>query len=139
MTRPVPGYFAKAMRGTCAASALAVMVLGTHAHGDTIDVPSGQPLSFMEFISENDGDIVRFRFLAPEINESFTYADVFPDFKALCDAQVMPVLNANALSPSQIVMSMSAVDIPFGEINPDVLQFFEVFSTENDLCIWEEF
>ncbi len=105
----------------------------------TITVPSGQPISFLEFISENEGDIVRFRFLTPEIGVSFDYADVVDDFQVVCDSQVMPVLDANALKPRQIVLSMSAVDIPFGEVNPDVLQFFEIFRPENGICIWEEF
>lgn len=105
--------------------------------GTTIPVPSGQQLSFLEFISE--GDIVRFRFLAPQIGEAFDYADVFGDFQAVCDAQVMPVLDANALEPRQIVLSMSAAEIPFGEDNADVLQFFELFRPENGSCIWEEF
>ncbi|WP_235226268.1 DUF6497 family protein [Octadecabacter dasysiphoniae] len=113
--------------------------MGGSVAAQDIPVPSGQPLTFLEFISENDGDRVRFRFLAPDIGTRLTYADVFDDFQVVCDQQVMPVLAANALSPSQIVLSMSAVDIPFGEDNPDVLQFFEIFRPENDLCIWEEF
>jgi len=121
------GYFATltALSGSAAAQGIAV--------------PSGQPLSFLEFISENDGDIVRFRFLAPDIGVAFSYIDVMGDFQVVCDEQVMPVLVANALNPTQIVLSMSAVDIPFGEDNPDVLQFFEIFRPENGLCIWEEF
>ena len=113
--------------------------LGTAADAQGIDVPSGQPLTFMEFISENEGDLVRFRFLAPQIGAGFDYMDVVDDFKAVCDAQVMPVLAVNAIEPSQIVLSMSALDIPFGETRPDVLQFFEVFRPENGTCIWEEF
>ena len=113
--------------------------LGTAADAQGIEVPSGQPLTFMEFISENEGDLVRFRFLAPQIGAGFDYMDVVDDFKAVCDAQVMPVLAANAIEPSQIVLSMSALDIPFGETRPDVVQFFEVFRPENGTCIWEEF
>lgn len=109
------------------------------AGADAIPVPSGQPITFLQFISEQQGDLVRFRFLAPEIGARYDYATVLPDFQALCDEQVMPALDANALMPAQIVLSMSAVDIPFGEDNPDVLQFFEVFRPENGLCIWEEF
>ena len=104
-----------------------------------IAVPSGQPLSFLEFISEQDGLLVRFRFLTPQIGDGFDYLTVFPDFQALCDEQVVPVLDQNGLTPAQIVLSMSAQDIPFGEDNPDVLQFFEIFRPENGTCIWEEF
>lgn len=117
---------------------LAILPTLTAAAGE-IPVPSGQPLSFLEFISENDGALVRFRFLAPQIGVAYEYTDVFSDFQAVCDAQVVPALDANALTPTQIVLSMSAVDIPFGEDNPDVLQFFEIFRPENGTCIWEEF
>lgn len=104
-----------------------------------ISVPSGQSLEFLEFISEQEGDIVRFRFLAPQIGNELTYMDVRGDFQVVCDEQVIPVLEINGITPSQIVLSMSAVDIPFGEGNSDVLQFFEIFRPENGLCIWEEF
>jgi len=75
----------------------------------------------------------------PGIGEGFEYEDVFDDFQALCDEQVMPAIIQNRLHPQQIVLSMSAVDIPFGGDDPAVLQFFEVFRPENGRCIWEEF
>ncbi len=106
---------------------------------ESIPVPSGQMVSFLQFISEREGALVRFRFLTPQIGAGFEYADVRGDFQALCDEQVMPVLGEYGLTPTQIVLSMSAKDIPFGEDQPQVLQFFEIFRPENDLCIWEEF
>lgn len=114
-------------------------ILSAPVAAQDIPVPSGQSLSFLEFISETEGDTVRFRFLAPDIGTKFAYMDVMGDFQVVCDEQVMPALDANALEPTQIVLSMSAVDIPFGEDNPDVLQFFEIFRPENGTCIWEEF
>ena len=102
-------------------------------------VPSGQPLSFLEFIAEDDAQVVRFRFLAPEIGTTYPYQDVMQDFQVICDEQVMPVLDANGLAPRQIVLSMSAADVPFGEPAPEVLQFFELFRPDNGTCIWEEF
>lgn len=126
-----------AFTGLCLGGWLASCAAQAQAQG--IEVPSGQPLTFMEFISENDGDLVRFRFLAPQIGTEFDYMGVAPDFQAVCDQQVIPVLTANGLTPRQIVLSMSAVDIPFGETRPDVVQYFEVFRAENGTCIWEEF
>lgn len=120
-------------------AAFAAVLAASGALADDIPVPSGQPLSFLQFIMEDDGDLVRFRFLAPEIGAGYDFMTVFPDFQALCDEQVMPVLADNALSPSRIVLSMSAADIPFGEDDPDVLQFFEAFRPENGICMWEEF
>lgn len=117
----------------------AVGLLGHAVQAQEVAVPSGQPLTFLEFISENDGALVRFRFLAPQIGEAFQFEDVVGDFQVICDTQVMPVLDQNGLSPDQIVLSMSAQDVPFGEPAPDVLQFFELFRPENGACIWEEF
>jgi hypothetical protein len=123
--------------GLCTLCAPSFLVADNRA--ENIPVPSGQPLSFIGFISEAEGDILRFRFLAPDIGTTFDYIDVAADFQMVCDEQVIPALDENALAPSQIVLSMSAVDIPFGEDNPDVLQFFEIFRPENGTCIWEEF
>ena len=112
---------------------------GQQGQQATLSVPSGQAISFLQFISEDDGKMVRFRFHAPGIGAGFGYGEVFDDFQVLCDEQVMPVLTLNNLYPSQIVLSMSAADIPFGKDDPSVLQFFEVFRPQNDICIWEEF
>ena len=118
---------------------LAAIFLATGADAQGIEVPSGQPVSFIEFISEEEANTVRFRFLTPEIGKTYQYADVAGDFQVVCDELVMPALIEAAIEPSQIVLSMSAADIPFGEDNPDVLQFFEIFRPENGTCIWEEF
>ena len=109
------------------------------AMAQPITVPSGQPLEFIEVISEEEGALVRFRFLAPEIGSDFTYEEVSADFQVLCDELALPALEANALAPAQIVLSMSAKAVPFGEPAPEVLQFFEIFRPEEGACIWEEF
>ena len=119
--------------------AMCTLCVPTVLAADGIVVPSGQPVSFIEFISEDAASTVRFRFLTPEIGTSYQYADVADDFQVVCDELVMPALIENAIEPDQIVLSMSAVDIPFGEDDPDVLQFFEIFRIENSTCIWEEF
>lgn len=126
------------IRGLATAVTLAVG-LPAVLYAQQLAVPSGQPLSFLEFIAEDEAGIVRFRFLAPEIGKGYAYQDVMQDFQVICDQQVMPVLDANGLVPRQIVLSMSAADIPFGEPAPEVLQFFELFRPENGTCIWEEF
>lgn len=127
------------LSGAAAALALAMWGPAGLVAQERLDVPSGQPLSFLEFIAEQDAELVRFRFLAPLIGTDYTYADVMDDFQALCDEQVIPVLAANGLTPRQIVLSMSASQVPFGEPAPDTVQFFELFRPENHTCIWEEF
>jgi len=49
----------------------ATICAGSMASADTISVPSGQPLSFLEFISEDEGNLVRFRFLTPQIGTGY--------------------------------------------------------------------
>lgn len=129
------------MRWSCKRTVFALCTLcaPTVMAAQNIAVPSGQPLTFLGFLAEQDAAVVRFRFLAPDIGAVFGFEDVVQDFQALCDAQVMPVLAANGLAPRQIVLSMSAADVPFGQPAPEVLQFFEVFRSENGACIWEEF
>ena len=42
-------------------------------------------------------------------------------------------------APEQIVISLSDRAVPFGESAPDVVQFFESYRIENDICVWEMF
>jgi len=41
--------------------------------------------------------------------------------------------------PSQVVISFSAAEVPFGEAAPEVTQFFEAYRVEDGTCIWEAF
>jgi hypothetical protein len=38
-----------------------------------------------------------------------------------------------------VVISLMQSPVDFGVMTPDVVQFFESFTIENDLCIWEAF
>ncbi|WP_420860903.1 DUF6497 family protein [Algirhabdus cladophorae] len=103
-------------------------------------VPSGQNLEFVDRVVEPD--VTRFRFLAPEIDPvsgGLGYADVAEDFGILCQGVALPDVRAMDEMPKQIVISMMSAQTPFGEANPQVTQFFEVFSVQNDACIWEQF
>ena len=110
----------------------------------SIDVPSGQQVSLSEILlDENPGELwVRFRFLTPQIArgpEAISPESAAMDMQALCNDIAAPYLAENAIEPARIVVSFSDRDVPFGQSDPTATQFFELFSVQNGVCIWEEF
>ena len=126
-------------QSACGAALLCCLV--THAAAQTIDVPSGLEVSLIEVILEENPPTARFRFLVPAIGQSdaVAFSDVAADFQYLCDSLVIPGLAANDLGTQDIVISMSAENVPFGTVTAEVTQFFQPFSVQDDTCIWEDF
>lgn len=109
--------------------------------GQAVSVPSGLDVSLIEVILEEDPPTARFRFLVPAIgtSEDVAFSDVAADFQYLCDALVIPALAEFGAVTQDIVISMSAENLPFGTVTADVTQFFQPFSVQDDTCIWEDF
>jgi hypothetical protein len=109
--------------------------------GDAVDVPSGREVRLIEVITNAPGSAgatARFRFLAPGLLADDLAASG-PDMQALCDSYALPRIGGMVPEPQQIVISLSARDVPFGQAAPDVVQFFEAYRVEGDTCIWEPF
>lgn len=109
--------------------------------GEAVSVPSGREISLIEVISNapgNEGATARFRFLAPGLT-SEEVESAAADMQALCDDYALPRISGMVPAPQQIVISLSAEDVPFGTPAPDVVQFFELYRPEADSCIWEPF
>lgn len=106
-----------------------------------IEVPSGRDVTLIEVITNArgpEGATARFRFLAPGLSDA--EGETAPaDMQVLCDTYALPRTKGTVPEPQQIVISLSAEAVPFGEATPDVVQFFEAYRPENDLCIWEPF
>lgn len=110
------------------------------ADGD-IAVPSGREVTLIDVITNApgpDGATARFRFLAPDLSEAEAEAALV-DMQVLCDSYALPRTKGTVPQPQQIVISLSAEVVPFGEAAPDVVQFFEAFRPEGDTCQWEPF
>ncbi len=110
------------------------------ADGD-IAVPSGREVTLIDVITNApgpDGATARFRFLAPGLAESEAEAALV-DMQVLCDSYALPRTKGTVPEPQQIVISLSAEVVPFGEAAPDVVQFFEAFRPKDDTCQWEPF
>ncbi|OCX66190.1 hypothetical protein BFP70_07780 [Thioclava sp. SK-1] len=109
-----------------------------------ISVPSGQDIRWQETVSDAQGSAgrtIRFRFVAPAIADA-TKVDAevaLDDMLALCDTFAVPRIPNVGPQPEQIVISLADRDIPFGEANPDAVQYFEAYSIVDGHCQWEFF
>lgn len=110
-----------------------------------IAVPSGQEVTFQDEIwsGENPARVARFRFVAPAIAREGGNALGFPEAEAdmahLCEAFVLPRLNAGDQAPVKIIISLSDRPIPpFGLADPEATQFFEAYRPpDHGNCVWE--
>ena len=126
-------------------AALVMIAMTSPALSDEITVPSGQTVSFQDVIWNSPGPVglaVRFRFVAPAIARetgSVDFAAASDDMLHLCQTYALPRIAKTGPLPGQIIISLSSAPVPFGEAAPDVTQFFEAYSVQEDTCIWEVF
>ena len=112
---------------------------------DVLAVPSGQPVTLQDVIRSEDGPLgaaLRFRFVAPQIARaggSVDFETASADMVDLCQRFALPKVSELGDAPRQIIISLAAAEVPFGEAAPEVTQFFESFRVENGTCIWEMF
>lgn len=116
----------------------------TGGAGDII-LPSGQAVTLQEVIWNApgpDGLTTRFRFVAPAIAEAGGTIDTetaLADMQWLCQTFALPRIAQPGPMPAQIIISLSAVPLPFGEAHPEVTQLFEAYSLQDGECLWEVF
>lgn len=125
--------------GGCLAALAATAV--TQALAEPVAVPSGLDVRFHDVIQDvlGDGYTYRFRFVAPAIAQGLTYPDVAADMDFLCSDYALARVPHPGPRPKRIVISLMSQPTDFGVMNAGVVQFFESYSIENDLCIWEAF
>ena len=112
------------------------------ARDGVIALPSGGQARLYEVLTDRPGEGLTYRFRF--VQEGFTVDDarfdaVMADLEHLCNAYAVRRLSSIGPKPGQLVISLAERETVFGEPEPDVTQVFEVFSVENDTCIWEEF
>lgn len=114
---------------------------GAEAEAEAFAVPSGQLVHLQDvFWEEGDSLVLRVRFIAPEIARNggtVDYETAAKDMLHLCETYVKPQVEASADKPDQIILSLSDIDVPFGEADPEATQVFEAYSIQNGACIWE--
>lgn len=108
----------------------------------SVSVPSGTEMRLFEVIFDEQPEVARFRFVTAAIspaNEALQFEDVIGDLEYLCADVVLPALSESDRQTDAIVISLSEREIAFGEVAPDVVQFFQPFRISENACIWEEF
>ncbi len=116
------------------------LILAGPALGQDVSVPSGMDVTLFDVIVEAEPPTARFRFVAPDIGpDGVQFVDVVDDFQHICDTLIRPALLENGWESGDIVVSLSASEVPFGATVPDVAQYFQPFSLQKDACVWEDF
>lgn len=111
------------------------MVAGPVAAAD-ITVPSGHVLQLFDVIIEPE--MGRFRFSLPAVASGVEFADLVDDFDYLCAQVAQPALVAAGSQVADIVISVSAAPVPFGE-QTDVVQYFQPYRLVDGKCEWDAF
>ena len=112
---------------------------------DDVTLPSGQTVTLIEALSNvqgSDGLAVRYRFLAPAVARdggTITADTAGTDMDWLCNTYALPRLPKSGPVPVEIIISMSDINVPFGEDHPEATQFFNSYSIEDGKCQWEMF
>ncbi|WP_417208052.1 DUF6497 family protein [Antarctobacter sp.] len=82
----------------------------------------------------------RVRYIAPNLaQDGLPFADVAGDMELLCTQDALQRITQEGGAPSQIVITLMSAPVEFGVMTPGVTQFFESYTVESDLCIWEAF
>lgn len=116
--------------------AFMLAILSGPATASEIAVPSGKVLTLFDVIMEPE--MARFRFTLPSIALGVEFVDLVDDLQYLCDDIAVPALVEAGREVPQLVISVSAAPVPFGEPT-DVAQYFQPFRVAADACEWEEF
>jgi hypothetical protein len=137
MTARVPPRLAVVL---AASSALAACQDESPREG-ALAVPSGRevvPLDVITNAPGTGGAAARFRFVAPGLGADDLEASA-ADMQALCDGHALPLTVGMVPAPQQIIITLMASEVPFGEPSPDVVQFFETYGIEDGSCVVEPF
>ncbi|MDC0738595.1 DUF6497 family protein [Cognatishimia sp. SS12] len=117
--------------------------LAAQAVKPAIAVPSGIEIALQEVRFEpgaEGGNVLRLRYVAPQIGQGGAGFDtVAQDFEVLCNTHAAPESRARGVNVDLVVVSLSDRATDFGVSYPDATQYFEAFTFETDICIWEGF
>ncbi|SIO31606.1 hypothetical protein SAMN05444722_1392 [Rhodovulum sp. ES.010] len=112
---------------------------------DGIDVPSGQPVTFYDIVTDEPGPAgltARFRFVAPQIARAggtMPFELAAGDMAYLCESYALPRLSDLGPRVAQVVITLMDGPVTFGQPDPEATQFFEAYRPEGGRCIWEGF
>ncbi|WP_439109416.1 DUF6497 family protein [Lentibacter sp.] len=119
---------------------------GLPAAGQSLpSLPSGlSPELLEEFVEvKPDGmfTYARFRFVVPELGQEAGqgFDALVDDFMTLCQDYAVPRLQGNPETIDRVMISYSDKPLEFGVSDAGVVQYFEQFTLQDGVCIWEQF
>lgn len=121
---------------------LTALMAALPAAAEEIVTPSGMAVTWLETVHGAPGPqglTARFRFLAPAIAGEVDFDTAAADMLWLCESFALPRLPATGPQAEQVVISLADRDVPFGEADPEAVQFFEAYRPAGEVCEWEMF
>ena len=118
------------------------MLASAAAAAEDIVTPSGMAVTWLETVHGAPGPeglTARFRFLAPAIAGDVDFETAAEDMLWLCESFALPRLSVLGPQPAQVVISLADRDLPFGQTDPEAVQYFEAYRPVGDVCEWEMF
>jgi Family of unknown function (DUF6497) len=106
-----------------------------------IPVPSGRgvvPIDVITNMPGTAGAAARFRYLVPDLAADDLSASA-DDMQVLCDSHALPLTGGMVPAPQQVIITLMASEVPFGQPAPDVVQFFETYRVEDGACVVEPY
>ncbi|WP_157115667.1 DUF6497 family protein [Ketogulonicigenium robustum] len=115
--------------------AIALLLAAGPLAAQDVTAPSGRAAQLYDV--RIDADIARFRLTMPALaGADAPPSDLTDDAQWLCSTLALPALAANGAAAGQIVISLSATPVDFGDTTSDVPQFFEGFDVIDGACEW---
>lgn len=80
---------------------------------------------------------VRLRYVSEQLGQkAFSFDQIEDDFAHLCETDGLMTRARSAPKAVQIIISISSAPLVFGEISPDIIQYFDAFDVVSGSCIW---
>lgn len=106
--------------------------------------PSGMTAELQDVRYEPEGahvnvvKLVRLRYVLPQIGgpNPVAFETIEPDFKYLCETDGLAHRAKSAPNAEEIVISIASAPVAFGEIAPEIVQYFDAFEVRENACIW---
>jgi hypothetical protein len=119
---------------------LLLAALPVQVQAAEVRTPSGLDATLFDVVLEPDTGTARFRFVAPILTGgTVTFSDVSGDFLWLCEAMALPALAANGWTAGKIFVTLADREVPFGQMDPEAVQYIDGFEVRGTTCLWEDY
>lgn len=121
-----------------AAALLATLLTATPLRAEDIPVPSGRSVTLIETFWE-EGPLLRLRFVSEAVADGQPWEAAAPDMLHLCESMALKIVADTGRTAETIMISLADRPSEFGQMDPDLIQFFEAFRPEDGTCMLEGF